>query len=67
MTCEWKPCQKPYTHFVVIGRDGDKFLVRYVCMYHYCLFYGIGVKEEAKICREFMDSRKQSVKAKIVK
>jgi hypothetical protein len=53
MNCCWQgvemeeSCGKPSTHFVVV--NGNFYPA---CMYHYCLYYGIEIKDEIRIMKE---------------
>jgi hypothetical protein len=53
MKCEWvqgkteKVCEKTATHFIIFGKSTYA-----ACMYHYCLFYEVDIKEEAKLMKE---------------
>ena len=47
--CQFGTCQNKDTHFVIINK-----YIFYSCMYHFCRFYDINIKDESKIYKQFL-------------
>ncbi len=50
-TCEWIDCEKAITHFVIHSIKDSIATISWSCMYHYCKYYNIDIKEEAQLMK----------------